>query len=51
MMQSYMENVKNIEATEREQHMMREKLAQRKLELEKKEQALANEHEQIQVLK
>ena len=37
MMQSYMESVKNIEATEREQLVMREKLAQRKAELDKKE--------------
>jgi hypothetical protein len=29
MMQSYMQSVKNIEATEREQHAMREKITQR----------------------
>jgi len=46
-----MESVKNIEATEREQHLMKEKLAQRKVELDKKAQALANEHEQIEVVR
>ena len=41
-----MQSVKNIEATEREQHAMREKITQRQNELEKKSQAVENEHKQ-----
>ena len=37
MMQSYMESVKNIEATEREQNALREKISKRQAELDKKE--------------
>jgi hypothetical protein len=37
--------VKNIEATEREQHIMREKLATRKNELDKRQQTIENEYQ------
>jgi hypothetical protein len=40
-----MQSVKNIEATEREQHLMREKLANRKNELEKRQQTIENEYQ------
>ena len=40
-----MQSVKNIEATEREQHLMREKLANRKNELDKRQQTIENEYQ------
>jgi hypothetical protein len=40
-----MQSVKNIEATEREQHLMREKLANRKNDLDKRQQAIENEYQ------
>jgi hypothetical protein len=40
-----MQSVKNIEATEREQHAMREKITQRQNELEKRKQAIENEYQ------
>lgn len=42
MMQEYMDSVKNIEVTEREQLIMREKLAARGVEYERKEKALVS---------